>query len=377
MSKTILFLTTAHVALDDRIFYHQARSLVRDGFSVVIVSTASSLQETRDSVVIDAKEVNETLTIRQKIAYIREKLDLYRPDLIICSEPLPVYCAKKYARKNRAKVLYDITEWYPSRKHFTKIKGYKRRLRYWKLLLFNLYVGFAADGFLFGEVCKRLPFRILFPFKKQMLLPYYPHKDYIKYKQKVFDPANITFCYAGKISEEKGTANFLHAIAFFRQCYPQIGVKVKIIGISESREEYLKFEHTRSFLNVGELQMINPVDLPSFSEALADVDICFDLRKDDLENQMSLPIKIFYYAASGKPVVYSKLWAIRQSVEWNKFGHLVNPKDCKQITNCIVSYINNPSLYDQHSRNGRELFAAKYNWELLERNFVAFVRSFL
>lgn len=377
MSKTVLFLTTAHVALDDRIFYHQARSLVRDGFSVVIVSTASSLQETRDSVVIDANEVNESLTIRQKIAYIREKLAIYKPDLIICSEPLPVYCAKKYGRKNRVKVIYDITEWYPSRKHFTKIRGYKRRLRYWKLLLFNLYVGFASDGFIFGESCKRLPFRILFPFKRQILLPYYPHADYINARPKAFDPKNITFCYAGKISEEKGTSNFLHAIAFFRQCYPQIGVKVKIIGMSESRDEYLKFEHTRSFLNVGELQMIDPVDLPSFSEALADVDICFDLRKDDLENQMSLPIKIFYYAACGKPVVYSKLWAIRRSIEWKKFGQLVNPKDYKQITSCITNYIENPALYEQHSRSGKELFAAKYNWALLEERFVRFVRSFL
>lgn len=377
MSKTILFLTTAHEPLDDRIFYHQAHSLVRDGFSVVIVSTAFSLQETRDSIIIDAEQVNETMTIRQKLAFIRSKLDRYKPDLVICSEPLPVYSAKKYARKNPAKVVYDITEWYPSRKHFTNIRGYKRRLRFWKLLLFNLYVGFAADGFIFGEACKRLPFRVLFPFKRQISLPYYPHADYIKVRPKVFDPTNITLCYTGRISEEKGTSNFLHAIAFFRQCYPQIKVNVKIIAKPESRDEELKFIHLQSFLNVGELKIITPVDLPCFSEALADVDICFDLRKDDLENQMSLPIKIFYYAACGKPVIYSKLWAIRRSVEWTKFGQLVNPKDYKQITNCITSYIENPALYEQHSRSGRELFAAKYNWELIEAGFKSFVRSFL
>ena len=377
MSKTILFLTTAHVALDDRIFYHQARSLVRDGFSVVIVSTASALQETRDSVLIDAAEVNETMSICQKIAFIRSKLEQYQPDLIICSEPLPVFCAKKYAKKKQVKVIYDITEWYPSRKHFIKVRGYKRRLRFIKLMLFNLYVACATDGFIFGEACKRLPFRILFPFKRQIFLPYYPHKDYITVQPKVFDPANITFCYAGKLAEDKGTSNFLHAIAYFRQCYPQIGVKVKIIGMAESRDEYLKFEHTRSFLNVGELQMIEPVDLPSFTAALADVDICFDLRKDDLEHQMSLPTKIFYYAACGKPVIYSKLWAIRQSVEWKKFGQLVNPQDYKQITSCITNYLEDPALYEQHSRCGKELFAAKYHWSLLERNFLSFVRSFL
>jgi len=79
--------------------------------------------------------------------------------------------------------------------------------------------------------------------------------------------------------------------------------------------------------------------------------------------------------ASGKPVIYTDLKAIRQHLDVSEFGFLVNPKDSEGIANNILTYIQNPELYSLHAKNARWIYEKKYNWDIIKNSFLNFINN--
>ena len=114
----ISFLTSGHEPLDDRIFYHMAKTLSDHNNDVVIISSKSDLTEVTDGILLNCF-AGDNLTKRDKIKHFMERLSVSKPDLIICSEPLTILAARQYSKRQSGKIriVYDITEWYPSKKN--------------------------------------------------------------------------------------------------------------------------------------------------------------------------------------------------------------------------------------------------------------------
>ncbi len=93
------------------------------------------------------------------------------------------------------------------------------------------------------------------------------------------------------------------------------------------------------------------------------MDICFDLRKRNFIYRNSLPIKIFEYMACGKPFIYSDITPIKEELEYNKYGYLVNPRNEIEIVNAIEKYLEKPDIAVQHSLNARRVIEDGKNWE--------------
>lgn len=108
---------------------------------------------------------------------------------------------------------------------------------------------------------------------------------------------------------------------------------------------------------------------------IADTDIFLDLRSADFENRHSLPIKLFYYAALGRPVIFSDLKAIKKEVKVDTFGFLVHPGSKEQIGKLILLYLNNHDLYYEHCLNARNLVETKYNWKKIEPALLEFINE--
>ena len=116
-------------------------------------------------------------------------------------------------------------------------------------------------------------------------------------------------------------------------------------------------------------------EFTDFTGSINDTDIFLDLRKVNFENNYSLPIKLFYYAALGRPVIISDLKAVRRDVEIQKFGFVVNPEDTGEIIKIITGYFNNPGLYLEHCNNARRLAEEEYNWGKVTAEFLSFIES--
>jgi glycosyltransferase involved in cell wall biosynthesis len=371
----ISFLTSGHDPFDDRIFYHMARSLCERNHNVLIISSKRDLNEVADSININCF-AGDNLTKVDKINSFTERLSPFKPDAIICSEPLTLLAAKRYSKRvsRTIRIIYDITEWYPSKKN---LRVYKHSLRWFfflKLLFFNFWTASLADSFIFGEWYKSRPYRFIFPGKRFVYTSYYPDLKYIPYCKPDLRKGKLRLCYSGKISREKGFGNFMSVIQKLIELKRDIDIEVNVIGWYENISDKEECGNILSHVNRNvTIKIFERQDLENFLELIKETDIFLDLRYDDYENQRCLPIKLFYYAALGRPVIFSDLRAIHKEVEIGKFGFLVNPGNHKTIANIILGYLNDEDLYYQHCRNARNLAENNYNWKRIESQFIKFI----
>lgn len=368
----ILFLTTAHSYNDDRIFHHQAKELASLGHKVKICSLSSDFFGAAEGVEIESHQIlNESAAV--KLDYFSKICAGFNPDRIICSEPLAVVAARCATRKSKAIIIYDITEWYPSARMVAPYPNLLKPLHSVKFLLIQIYAGALSDRFIFGERSKMFPLSWIFPFKKKLLLPYYPAQRYITEKVNKLCRDSITLAYTGTFSKEKGIHHFFNAASELRTRQPNLKINILLIGSSKNNKDKAYLDAVLQKHRWDNIQILQPVSLESFTESLTDADICFDLRPITFENHHCLPIKIFYYAATGKPVIYSDLKATRKGVNVSDFGYLVNPEDSAAIAGHIETWLDNPMLYNRHALNARESFLKKYNWDLIKNSFTEFV----
>ncbi len=375
----ITFITSGHLPKDDRIYYHQARTLTDTGNSAEIISSKQEFSGSENSVGFNCFE-DISLSKKDKIAKFIKLLQNSKPDIIICSEPLTILAASRYKKQTdkKPKIIYDITEWYPSKKFLTGYNSGLKAPRFFKLLIFNLMMAAKADAFIFGEWYKGKPYRFLFPGKKFLYSGYYPDLKYIRYREPGIEKELLRLSYSGKLSIEKGFGNFLETIELLTLKRPGLKIRIKIIGWYDSEKEQKIFEKMiASFPENVSFKFYPMQDYLTFIELINDTDIFLDLRSDDFENQRCLPIKLFYYAALKRPVIFTNLKAIRKEVDISKFGHLVKPDNIETISGLILNYIDNQTIYNRHCTSARKLAESKYNWGAIKDEFTEFLQKLI
>ncbi|WP_312769672.1 glycosyltransferase [Epilithonimonas sp.] len=372
----ILFLTTAHKYDDDRIFYHQATELVKRGFDVKICSLCSEFTGVIGNIQIESYSILNQNS-RQKIETFLKVCKDYQPDSIICSEPIAVIAAHKFRKNKKISVVYDITEWYPAMTMLQNHNFPMKLIHGVKFFLIQLYAGFLSTDFIFGEETKKFPLAYFFPYKKKLILPYYPDQKFVVENIRTIENNKITLCYTGALSEDKGIGNFFKAIEILAKRRPELIIKILIIGSARTEKDQVYFDGQLAKLSIKDIEIRKPTSFEDFTKAFSDADVCFDLREFNFENHHSLPIKLFYYIGAGKPVIYSNLKGIRKHMDVSGFGFLVDPKESKYIADCIEEYISDSRFYDLHAKAARREFVQKYNWDIIRDSFVNFIENSL
>lgn len=315
MTMKVVFVQTAHKSNDDRVFYHQDPILRQFGYQTAILST-----------------VGAYTSFREERQAIRHFLYEQNADYIICDTPKAVLSAVGC----HSMIIYDITEWYPSKKNL-RSRGLLMPIVAVMMAGINFLAGCIADAFIFGEEDKRIPFRLFF-WKKYIMLPYYPSLRFFEHPVFQAPVQRCRLFYAGPRTKEKGWERVLQVVAICKERRSDIAFEL----IHLAPEEYLQ--------------------LPDFCHFIQDVDICLDLRDIDTENTHCLPIKLFYYMAAGKPVVYSRLESIEHQVpEIQECGTLV--RSIEEAVASILQYCDDSEGYMTAAQKGHQLFKEKYNWE--------------
>ena len=308
----VLFLQTAHPENDDRIYYHQRVSLEKAGHKCAF---ADSVKEVKDI-----------------------------PQVVICDTPKAIWETHKTFKKSI--IVYDVTEWYPSKKNLRNISRWLKPIKWCALVIASIYAGLVADAFIFGEYYKARPFRFLFPWKRHLHLSYYPSLNYIQPTTPHDLSKEVRLFYAGPKTAEKGYERVQEVAKLCQKQMPD-----------------------RRFV----LTIVNGLTFEDFCQEIAKHDIFLDLRDNDIENTHCLPIKLFYYMAAGRPVIYSDLKAIHRGVPEIVNDSLVKPYDIAYIVNMVCNYVSHPEHNRQIGKRNRNLIEQKYNWEIQSDNFVQFI----
>ncbi|MCS6823301.1 MAG: glycosyltransferase [Cytophagaceae bacterium] len=369
----IAFLTSAHYPDDERIFHHQATALAAK-HQVFIISSKRKKQTHFNNILIDSFDDNG-ITKRKKINIFFEKLSVHNPERIICSEPITILAAHRYKKLNPCIIFYDITEWYPSKKNLC-LHFIKNIYLVTKLFFFNLYATSFADKFIFGEYYKSIPYRIFFPFKKYIYTSYYPDLRFFSSPHTEPITNKLVLSYSGKISVEKGFTRFVNVVSILAKKHCELKIELKIIGWYSDSIDEEKYSLYLSTLpkNVNVKQMPK-LSLEEYIKEISDTHVFLDLRSGDIENQHCLPIKLFYYMASARPVIFTKLKAIKKALDISPFGTLVHPDDTQYVADLISEYITNKEKYISHCLQARAYAERQYNWDKIKDNFIRFVTT--
>ena len=330
--KHIIFLQSAHTATDERVLFHQAQTLRQHGYVVDICGMDN---------------FNE---------FIPQTTDVY-----IVDTPRALW----KIRHTDAKIVYDITEWYPSKKNLRNLKIGKT-IKALLMAVASIWAGWRADAFIFGEKDKAKPFQFLFPKKKSIFLSYYPDLDYIKTNSLREIDSECRVLYAGPLTKEKGWERVVETMCGIAQKMPQMQFKLDVIS-RNLITEFVKPEN----LQVEVLQFM---PFEKFCEQITKYDIFLDLRDIDFENTRCLPIKLFYYMACGRPSIYSNLKAIKKGVpEFENCVQLVD--NTVQAIEAMSKYIINKELYNLHCSNALKLSQNKYNWAIIKKDFLSLMNE--
>lgn len=355
----VLFALSIHRAEDERVFFQQMETLNRHGFQTSVVS------------LIDDDLMDGTFSLKQKLAHLIEVFKRKKPSIIVGDSPIVILAAFRYKKcyASDVRLVYDVTEWIPSKKNMTNCSLFLRPFKWIALSLFSCLAGFLTTAFIFGEHHKALPFRLVFPSKKHLNLSYYATFNEIKRFPIRKKDAEWKLCYSGSLSDEKGFNKVLSVITEAAQNRQNHSFVFKLFSSDKPMIEHLLPSNVK-------LDWCGYLSFTDFCSQIGDADIYFDLRKIDFENTRCLPIKLFYYMAAGRVVIYSDLKAIPIGVpEIEKFGVLVNPSDEKQVVEALLNYIDQEELYVEHCHNAEFLARNKYDWSKIEDSFVDFINK--
>lgn len=373
----VLFLNTTHYSLDDRVFYHQAKCLNESGFQVQITSTKEALTESIEDIIINSyNDIN--LTQKEKINQIVKHIRIFKPTIIICDSPLSVLASNIYKNRNKVNVsvIYDITEWYPSKKNLNNTSAFFKPIKFILLFIAFIAAGYRSNGFIFGEHYKSLIFRNLFFWKKHIFLSYYPDLKYIELHKLNDNRKVFNILYSGNINIEKGIDSVIYSVDNCAKNNPETLINLKIIGNFPTEKDRNHFEKIKNSISRNiQIKISNNLPFIDFCKEIGKYDLFLDLRKKDLENTHCLPIKLFYYLACGRPVIYSNLNSLKYEINEFNFGYLYDPKDYSAIGSCISSYISNKNDYQRHASNALLISRKKYNWAFIKNDFVTFVTN--
>jgi glycosyltransferase involved in cell wall biosynthesis len=374
--KQICILTSGHPPMDDRIFWKFGNSLNDAGYSVTILCSTLQIDSEKNDIRLIGFNGNN-FKKKDKIKEFLIHLNSIKPDLIICEEMLPVFAALKHKSQNiNVNIVLDITEWYPENVAF-KLIGIKRWITYLKLILPYILIINKVDHLIVGETGKLKRYKILSPLKSKTIIGYYPVLKYFKNKKPDITKDEIVFGYAGVITFDRGIINILKISNSIAEKYANKKFKLLIFGSFTYQNEEKDFHQLLKKYQSIQVEFINWTDYDKMSPIIEKMDICFDLRKRTFIYKNSLPIKIFEYMACGKPFIYSDIKPIRDELNFENYGFLVNPENDEELTNAVEKYLKKPELVREHSENSRKLIEENKNWENESKKLISLVNELL
>ena len=351
MIKKVCILTTAHPVFDIRIYYKQARSLIKTGYKLTLIAQ-HNIDEEKDNIRIIAlpqakNRIKRMLYLPWKayILALKHNADVYHfhdPELI------PVGLMLKLRGK---KVIYDVHEDVPrqilnkvwiNKNLRTTISRLYEALENWAAKRFNYIIGATP------KICERFS-KIN---EKTENINNYPLLN------ELFDNAlqkckQSEICYIGGISKERGIVELIESL----DC---VNVKLNLAGGFSSSTLRKELTLKRGWEKVIEYGHVDRMEVKKILERSFAGIVLFHDRPNHVNAQ---PNKMFEYMSAGIPVIssYFPLWKV--IVEKNNCGLCVNPKNSKEISKAINWLLDNPSKAIEMGLNGRKAVEEKYNWE--------------
>ncbi|HEX9252426.1 MAG TPA: hypothetical protein VF870_09295, partial [Ignavibacteriaceae bacterium] len=272
-NKRICLVTSGHPPIDERIFWKFSKSLKDAGFSVSIICSTQDINKVVDAISLRGFD-GTSFSKKKKITEFYNLINLFNPDLLLCSEMLPVFAALKFTKENPdTKIILDITEWFPENVAF-KFHGIKRWIKYFQLLLPYIYVLQKVDHLIIGEISKKKRYDFLAGSKPKTIIGYYPVLKYFNYKKPDLSKEEIILGYAGVITFERGINKILQLSLSLANKFPLKKFRLLLFGKFTYPNEETEFKQKISTINNLDVEFVDWTDYDKMSSVIERMDIC-------------------------------------------------------------------------------------------------------
>jgi glycosyltransferase involved in cell wall biosynthesis len=368
----ICIFSSVHLALDNRIFYREARSLHKGGYNVNLIAIHDKT-EIRDGIqIIGLPEIPRWKRpfIWLKVINITKniKADIYHfhdPELLFVSPFIKILTKKP--------VIYDVHESYPD---FIKVKDYMPIwIRYpiaWLFRWIEPLLSRLQNGLIFSDDNIALSFDGI-PVPKITLFNF-PSSEFIEAAQVETKRAKNRLpiiIHLGGHERNRGSRLMIEAFEYVLQKRPD--AKLELVGHFMPPD--LQYE-VQADINKRKLQhavtITGRVPFDKISEYLKKAAVGWMPWQSYTKNEKNIPTKLFEYMAYGLPIVSSSLNSTRPFIKQGENGFLVTPNNPREHAEAILTILNDEILRDRLGRNGQEIVYTKYNWDEMEIRLLEF-----
>ncbi len=377
----ICFLADKHSLYDDRIYWKMAVPLLGKNFEVFyfLIGDKNEIGITKEGIQYEILKV-KTFAKNQFLNFILKRINsnnnynkllgkaaLVKADIYHFHDLWINRIGKKLKKlKHNPVVFYDARE--PYAEDYTSyneskglvkilIKGFALYVDYWEKKQSKNY-----DLVISNEKIVRDKFRKKIGKNKVEVL-YNFTDNYTQYNKTKWKDKKYDFIYCGGITKLRGAFKILEATKIAKTQIPEI--KVLFLGrySPDSLKDELQIYIDKNNLK-DNIELHAPVNYSQVSNFYNNSKIGLVTILKSKTFEISMPIKVFEYMAFGLPIIGSDFGHIKEYIEEENCGTVVDPLNESQIANAMINLLTDKNKYQLFSENGRNATLKKYKWEM-------------
>lgn len=367
----IAILSVVHQALDNRVFYREARTLVDAGHDVTLIA------------IYDKDEIKDGVHIRGLPRVPRSRRPLLwrtigriaietNADIFHIHDPELLLITPWLRRATGKPTIYDIHE---ANADFIAVKDYLPGfVRYplagvFRRLEPQLVRG--ESGLIFADDAIAADFAG-FSGPKTTLFNY-PGDDLIARGAEAIAERvqhTPTVLYLGGLERNRGSKVMIAAFAEVVAQMP--AARLLIVGhfMPPDLEDEIRADAAAHGI-AHAITITGRVPFEQIGNYLRQASVGWVTWQAVPKNQKNIPTKLFEYMAFGLPVVSSDLPSTRLFIEPGVNGWLANAADPSAHATTLLQLLRNPDAAQAMGRAGRRLVETRYNWNMMGPKLLA------
>jgi glycosyltransferase involved in cell wall biosynthesis len=373
----ICILSSVHDALDNRVFYREARSLRQAGYDVTLIAIHKG-DEVKDGVEIQAlprvprwqRPLLWRELVRRAVATGADAYHFHDPELLLVAPWLRL--------RTGAPTVYDVHEVYAD---FIQVKDYLPAwLRHpvaWAFRWLEPLLARLQSGLIFADDQIAATFRGVRRLK--VTLFNYPARSFVAQAEAATEESGArqpVVLYLGGMERNRGSRLLVEAFYRVWQVFPE--ARLLHVGhmAPPGLEEEVRADVAQRGLE-GAVTLAGRVPFEQIGHYLRQAAVGWVTWQPVPKNKKNIPTKLFEYMAYGLPVVSSDLPSTRPFVHEGKNGYLVAASDPAAHAEAILRLLRRSAVAEEMGRRGQELVRTQYNWDEMEKRLLAFYEALL
>lgn len=371
----VCILSSVHIALDNRVFYREARSLVKAGYEVTLIAIHNR-DEVKDGVqIIGLPEMprwkRPLLWLKLLKLALEQSADIFHfhdPELLFVSPWLRLLTDKP--------TIYDVHEVYPD---FIKVKDYMPVwLRYpiaWIMKWLEPFLARFQSALIFSDEEIAKSFHDID--KQKAILYNFPERSIIekgirRTREEISRKPWVI--HLGGHERNRGVHLMIDAFSEVIQFYPE--ARLLLVGHFMPLDLEDEVRNQIKEKGLGDtVKITGRVPFEEIGDYLSKCSVGWVPWQDYPKNQKNIPTKLFEYMAYGLPIVSSDLRSTRPFVISNENGYCVPADDLSAHAQAILHLLESPEEAKKMGQYGQKIVEDKWNWDREEKKLWSLYRQ--